>query len=349
MGRRFTVADVEPAVVGGTILGGGGGGHHDDGMALGHQAVAMGAPELITIDELADDAVVVVCAGVGAPGAPDHHLLPVHYQWALEQLQQQLADAGVQVAALTTNENGAMGTVNGWLQAALTGLPVVDAPCNGRAHPSALMGSLGLHRDTDYVARAGFAGGGPSRYLQGSMSGALASVSGAVRDASIAAGGLVAVARNPVSAARLRRDGAPGGLTQAIEIGSALLRGGVAAVADRLGGRIVTEGPVTDLSLRQQAGFDVGRCRVGDVDLTIVNEYLSCRRDDEELARFPDLVMTFRDGRPLVSADLTGGDDVQVLVAPGSSLRLSTTMAMPELIEPFDVLLAGGVPTGPIG
>lgn len=29
---------------------------------------------------------------------------------------------------------------------AMAGIPVVDAPCNGRAHPLALIGSLGLHR-----------------------------------------------------------------------------------------------------------------------------------------------------------------------------------------------------------
>lgn len=349
MGRRLTADDVTPAVLGGAVLGGGGGGHHSEGLELARQAVAIGAPELIDLDELTDDARVVVCAGVGAPGAPDQYLLPVHYQRALEQLQRQLATDGVRVAALATNENGAMATVNGWLQAALSGLPVVDAPCNGRAHPSALMGSLGLHRDTDYLARAGFAGGRPERYVEGSAHGALASVSATVRDASVAAGGVVAVARNPVPAARLRRDGAPGGISQAIAVGRALLDGGVDAVATTLGGRIVAEGPVTGLSLVQQAGFDVGRCRVDGVDLTIVNEYLSCRRGDDELARFPDLVMTFRDGHPLVSADLTDGAEVQVLVAPGRNLRLSSTMAMPELVEPFEALLAGGVPTGPIG
>jgi DUF917 family protein len=334
MRRILTIDDVEPAVLGGTVLGGGGGGHVADGLALGRLAVTD---------------VVAICAGVGAPGAPDQFLQPVHYQRALDELQRQLAGDDVRVAALATNENGAMGTVNGWLQAALTGLPVVDAPCNGRAHPSALMGSLGLHRDDGYVATAGFAGGRPARYVQGSLSGSLASVSGTVRDASVAAGGIVAVARNPVPAARLARDGAPGGISQAIEVGRALLTDGVAGVAKALDGTVVAEGVVGGLELAQQGGFDVGRCRVGDVDLTIVNEYLSCRRGDQELARFPDLVMTFHEGRPLVSADLAEGMTVQVLVAPAESLRLSSTMAMRELIEPFELILAGGAPVGPVG
>jgi DUF917 family protein len=70
---------------------------------------------------------------------------------------------------------------------------------------------------------------------------------------------------------------------------------------------------------------------------------MTAERDGARLATFPDLVMTFDDaGRPLVSADLVEGLSVSVLVAPASALLLSSTMAMPELLEPVTALLSAG-------
>ncbi len=42
-------------------------------------------------------------------------------------------------------------TFNGWLEASMLGIPLIDAPCNGRAHPTGVMGSLNLHRDPNYI------------------------------------------------------------------------------------------------------------------------------------------------------------------------------------------------------
>ncbi len=341
MKRALTSADVEPAVYGGAILGGGGGGHIRDGLELGQLAVDYGEPELWSVDELAPDDLVAICAGVGAPGAPDRYLKPVHYVRALDQLRRATERAyGRHVVGLASNENGALGTVNGWLQSALTGLPVLDAPCNGRAHPSAAMGSLGLHRDPDYLSVAGFAGGRASNYVEGVLSGRLDKLSSLVRTASITAGGLVAVARNPVPVQRLVTDAGVGGISQAIDVGQAWLDGGPQACAAALGGRLEAHGTAVDVRLEQRGGFDVGGCVVDGLELRFVNEYLTADRDGVQLAAFPDLTMTFdAEGRPLVSADLATGAQVSVLVAPADQLRLSSTMAMPELLDAVTALL----------
>ena len=343
MRMKLTPDLVEAAVLGGAVLGGGGGGRIDVSLETARLALTYGEPELWSLDELDEDDIVVVVAGVGAPGAPEQHLIPAHHVNSLRALQGLLAQRqhGAQIKGLTTNENGAMGTVNGWLQAAVLGLPVLDAPCNGRAHPTALMGSLGLHRDADYVATAGFAGGAAGRYIEGAISGHLARVSKLVREASVEAGGLVAVARNPVSVARLARDGAPGGISQAIRIGQALLGQGVAGVAKELAGRVVATGVVEDFVIEQRGGFDVGRVCIGDMDATFVNEYMTVDVAGQRLASFPELAMTFDadSGRPLVTADLALGQRVALLVAPRDRLLLSSTMDMPELMEPVAALL----------
>lgn len=345
MSRLLTAADLEAAVVGGMILGGGGGGHLRDGLALGEAALAAGEVKLVEPAELAQAALVAVCAAVGAPGAPDQYCSSDDYVTALGHLADQVARLGLgQLAAVASNENGAMATINGWLQAARLGLPLLDCPCNGRAHPTALMGSLGLHRDDTYRAIAGYAGGGP-RHVEGVVLGGLAATARVVREASILAGGMVAVARNPVPVEFLAARGAPGAISQAIAVGEAHRTGGVDAVAALLGGLIVASGPVEDFTIAQVGGYDVGRLRVDGVEVTFANEYMEATRAGLTLARFPDLIMTFdAAGTPVVSADLVSGVDAQVLVAPRTALRLSVTMAMTELMEPVEALLRGEAP-----
>ena len=301
--------------------------------------------ELVEATDLAPGSLVAVCAAVGAPGAPDQYCSSDDYVTALQHLSDQVARLGLgRLAAVASNENGAMATINGWLQAARLGLPLLDCPCNGRAHPTAVMGSLGLHRDENYRAIAGYAGGGP-RHLEGVVLGGLASTARVVREASILAGGMVAVARNPVTVEFLAARGAPGGISQAIAVGQAHSEGGVDAVAAMLGGTIVASGPVEDFTIAQIGGYDVGRLSVDGVALTFANEYMEAGEADRMLGQFPDLIMTFdSSGMPIVSADLVSGDEVSVLVAPQSALRLSVTMSMPELMEPVHALLRGEAP-----
>ncbi|WIY83206.1 DUF917 family protein [Propionimicrobium sp. PCR01-08-3] len=341
--RTLTMDDVEPAVYGGVVLGGGGGGRVTDSLANARLALTYGPVTLADPAELDPDSTVAVMAGVGAPAAPDQYLVPVQHVRALNLLREGLAKAtGYQpLAAVVTNENGAMGTVNGWVQAAVTGLPVIDAACNGRAHPTALMGSLGLHRDPDYLAWAGFAGGTGAYELEGLLRGKLAHVSSMIRTASVEAGGLVGVARNPVPVSRLVRDGAPGAISQALEVGAAVLAAGAAGVCKVLGGQIVASGPVKGLRLEQRGGFDIGEVSVGDVRLLIANEYMAADRAGQRIARFPDLTTTVSSetGMPVTSADLVDGMPVDVVVAPREALKLSVTMDMPELLVSVEALM----------
>jgi DUF917 family protein len=65
------------------------------------------------------------------------------------------------LAGIIPNENGAGFGVNGWIQAAALNLPMVDAPANGRAHPTGLMGAMGLHRQINYHSIQSAVGGNP--------------------------------------------------------------------------------------------------------------------------------------------------------------------------------------------
>ncbi|MGH6626487.1 MAG: DUF917 family protein, partial [Burkholderiaceae bacterium] len=257
---------------------------------------------------------------------------------------------GAQLAALHTNENGAQTTVNGWFHAAMIGLPVMDFACNGRAHPTSMMGALGLHSEDDYQSVQCFAGGRGARSTEGVARGSLAAASGIVRRASVEAGGLVAVARNPVTVGYALAHGAPGAISHAMAVGQHFLEGGLAAVAAFLGGRIVAEGVVAEYACRQDGGLDVGHLRLDDEGgtfIAFVNEYMLLDQAGRRMADFPDLIMTFDgQGKPVVSAHVKTGMPLQVLRVPADRLLLSRTMRMPELFDPVRALL--GMDFGPV-
>lgn len=334
---------VDYAVYGGAILGGGGGGWIEEGLQIGRLSLEIGQPTLYSIDELSNEALLVTVSLVGAPAAKDKYLKPIHYVKALEILSQKLDQP---IAGLITNENGAGTTVNGWFQSAITGIPVVDNPCNGRAHPTGSMGSLNLSDIPSYISHQGAAGGKDDCYLELSVSGSLDKSATMIRNASIQAGGLVAVARNPVTVAYAKQHGASGGVTQAIEVGEALLshkgEAAIDAVVTKLGGEVFATGTVTKFDLETTGGFDVGSVLIDDkVELSFWNEYITLEKEGERIATFPDLIMTLdaNTAEPIVSAAIEKGQKIALITVPKANLRLSTTMQNQKLMKSIEDII----------
>lgn len=338
---------VEHAVYGGVILGGGGGGWVNDGLQIGKLALELGDPVLLSADEIPDEDLLATVSLVGAPAAKDKFLKPVHYVKAIELLAEKLDRP---LKGIITNENGANGTVNGWFQSALMGIPVIDLPCNGRAHPTGTMGSLNLTEIPDYISYQTAVGGKGRRYVETAITGSLDSTSTLVRKASIEAGGLVAVARNPVKAGYAKQHGAPGGIQQAIEVGRALRSNNgeqaIESVVKELGGSILCAGSVTDFILETKGGFDVGTVTIeGSWHMTFWNEYMTVEKDGERLATFPDLIMTLdaKTAEPIVTGAVEKGQKLAVIKVPKNNLKLSSTMKNPDLLRSIEKILEVGI------
>lgn len=342
---------IEAAVLGGCFLGGGGGGSKEEGLALARLAFEVGRPKLLAIDSLPNEAQVVTVGLVGSPASAGAYVKPMHYVRAAELLTENLKSK-CEIAGFITNENGGVATVNGWFQSAVTGLPVIDAPCNGRAHPTGQMGSMNLDQLDNYVSVQAFAGGGGAlSYLEGMVKGGLGEAASLVRKAAVAAGGLVAVARNPVDVSYVKNNGAPGAITQAIRIGQIILEhtsaGGIQvaeACCEFLGGKILSVGCVKELQLQSKGGFDHGHLLVEDgpelLHLTFWNEYMTAIRgvntaQESRLGTFPDLITTldYATGVPLTTAEIKERQNVIVLVVPKGQLKLGATMAREDLIK----------------
>jgi len=341
MKRTLDKDDATAAVWGGAVLGGGGGGHVDAGLRNAALALDLGPVQLWSLDEFGGSDLTATAALVGMPASPTAHILPDHGVRAYELLAGQMSGAKRPIT-INTNENGPETTINGWYQAAATGLPVLDFACNGRAHPTSLMGAMGLHQLPGYVSLQGFSGGDEEHYLEGTVRGGLENAAALVRQASIKAGGFITTCRNPVTIDYARANGAPGAITTAIELGTVLLERGLSALIDHLGGRVVAEGRITRYRCDPEAGLDVGDLALDDVAGTIlrfVNEYMLVEQGADTVARFPDLICTFVDGSPVVSARLEPGADVTVVVVPRERLLLSGTMAMQDLYRPVEQLV----------
>lgn len=339
--RKLGQAELEFAAIGGAILGGGGGGSADHGRKYAEIAVAYRELYLYDINDFSDEELLLTASLVGAPKAPDQYMTAAQFVRSFELFQQ---FSPTPLAGIITNENGGSSTFNGWIPSAVLGIPLVDAPCNGRAHPTGIMGSMNLHKNPDYITTQTAVGGNPAlgRNIECVFKGTIDHTARLVRQASIDAGGLVGVARNPVTVAHAKKNNAIGGVTSAIETGEAFMKGlsaspekAVTAAMAYLGGEIIAKGTVKDFEIITEGGFDVGFAKIDDVEMTFWNEYMTLDKSGQRKATFPDLIMTFdvATGTPLSSAMIEPGMEVYVAAAPSTGLKLSSTMHEVDLLK----------------
>lgn len=341
---------IDNAVIGGTFLGGGGGGSPADGRDIGSLAIEYGNPKILPLDAVDDDSLIITVSAVGAPAATERLVKPADYVRAFELIRDRVESQGDSVAGMITNEMGGAATINGFIQSAVTGVPLIDAACNGRAHPTGPMGSMGL--DQGHTTIQTGVGGNPEKNLdvEVEIKATLETAADTIRQAAQDAGGLVAVARNPVSADYIRENAAVGVYEQAVEIGwriNAATSGTEAAhaVTDLLDGQTVCHGSVTNVELQTKDGFDVGRVAVDDVELTFWNEYMTAERDGKRISTFPELITVLdgTTGQPITTAEIQSGQDAIVVTVPRKSLSLGAGMKQPELFDPIEGILGKSV------
>lgn len=347
MGRILNAADVEAAVRGGSVFACGGGGWADHGREIGTLAVTIGRPELVSIDEVPDDAWIATAAAIGAPGGlTDWQMLGVDYVRAAQLVQEAL---GAPLYGLIIGQNGMSSTLNGWLPSALLGTKVVDAVGDLRAHPTGDMGSLGMAGSAQVVIQAA-AGGNRTKgaYIELLTRGATAKVSPILRTAADMSGGFIASCRNPLRASYIRRHAALGGISRALELGQAILaaeaKGGSAvidAICKKTEGAIICSGVVVSNSLKYtHEAFDIGVVEIGAGSkkclVHVMNEHMAV--DDgagHRLATYPDIITTLdAQGRPVSAGHLKPGLEVHVLHVPKSKIPLSSSVKDPS-VYPF--------------
>lgn len=336
----------EAAILGGSFFGGGGGGDMKTGLLTAKLAIELGDLYIVGVEDVPRDSYVVTASLVGAPAAREKYVKPSHMVRSAELLEEY---GGVYIGGFISSENGGASTANGWIPAAVLDIPVVDAPADGRAHPTGVMGSMGLHKIRDYVSIQAAVGGSKEAgtYVEVLARGSLARVDRIVREASVQAGGMVAVTRNPVTPGYIKENAAVGALGKAIEVGRIMQKhfGDAEKVVIEVirylgGGSVVDRGVVVEVLLETRGGYDIGRVLVrGSIrsyEITFWNEYMTL--EDSEgvrIATFPDLIVTLdtKTSLPLTSAEVKVGDEVLVVAIPREFVPLGAGVRDPEILK----------------
>jgi DUF917 family protein len=335
--RKITYEDVEALTIGGTILGGGGGGWPEEGRAAGKLAMELGGVELWSPEETPPEWNVITIAALGAP-TQKGETKSRHFIRAVQMLW----EAGVEFDGVIAAENGGQNSFGGWIPAAALGLPVVDIPGDGRAHPTAMMGSMGMHRIEYNSVKAGATEGAEMVAW-----GTLQRTSNQIRFMAGDCKALIAMARDPIPVEWCLEHGAPGAIQQAIDLGNAYLKekgeAAVKAAARFLGGQLLEKGKITEMTNDARGGFDVGFMTVKGKEtweLGYVNEYMTLEKSGKRVMTFPDLMTTFNaDGDPVTSAALKKGDTVYVVTVPKEKIKVGDGNRYPEIYDPVEAAL----------
>src|SRR4051794_23669521 len=142
---ELSQGDVERAIIGGMLLSAGGSGKArvEKDRTFGELACRGRPVSLISLEELGRDHEIMVASGVGAPGGAKSFVSPDHSRAASEELVRAIGHAPDAVMP------GHVPGMYAWLAAASLSVPLLDAACNGRGHPTVKMGSLGLSSRPD--------------------------------------------------------------------------------------------------------------------------------------------------------------------------------------------------------
>ncbi|WP_274626750.1 DUF917 domain-containing protein [Arvimicrobium flavum] len=343
MGRILRASDVEAAVKGGAVYAAGGGGWADHGRMLGTAAVNAGQPELVSMDEVPDDAWIATAAAIGAPASTtEWQMLGIDYVKAVQLVQKEL---GAPIYGLMIGQNGKSSTLNGWLPSAILGTKVVDAVGDIRAHPTGDMGSIGLANSPEPMIQSAVGGNrSKNAYIELVVRGATAKVSPILRTASDMSGGFIASCRNPVPASYVRQHAALGGISMALSLGEAIIaaegKGGAAvidAICKETRGEIISQGKVTRKAVvYTNEAFDVGTVTIGDGKdacvLHVMNEYMAAERDGERLSSYPDVITTLDvNGVPMSVGEVREGMELLVLRIAKDVIPLSSSATDPSV------------------
>ena len=333
--REVTDEDLDAIEIGAAILGTGGGGNPYIGKLRCREELKKGRRiPVIPLGELPDDALVVSLGGIGAPVVGVEKI--EQGEECLRALRAIEKELGVTVDALISAEIGGANSMEPMLTAAQAGLPVVDGDGMGRAFPEMQMCTWSIygHREAP---------------------GAMADEKGNIvvirdtpddvwleriaRSVVVTMGAAAGLATNPMRGDFVKRAAVPNTITQALNLGRAVLEAHrthadpVETVIRQENGRLLMTAKIVDLERHLKGGFAVGHMALegfggfagdtGRIDLQ--NEFLVFRRNGAVEVCVPDLIVVLDadTGLPITTEMLRYGQRIAVLGLPAHPLMRS--------------------------
>ncbi len=306
---------------------GGGGDPYVSCLATKQVLDECGPVELLSVDELDDDAYVVTIGGVGAPSV-SLELLPSVDDPA-DALRAFEEHVGREVDAVVSFEVGGGNSMVPVIAAARRNIPVVNGDGMGRALPEAQMMTYPIAGIAPTPAIALDYAGNIATFSTDST----ATYERHVRNMAQAMGGMITTVEHPMTGAQLKQSIVPDTISFSIEIGRILreYRGNARRIYEPLSEAFANSlygdlfhlytGKVVDHASSVVGGYDIGRAVIEAFDtdappltIDIKNEYLVARIGDEVAASVPDLitVLDYETSTPINAERLRYGQRVTV-------------------------------------
>ncbi len=329
MSRLLHVEDIDDIARGAAVIGCGGGGDPYIGALMTRQAMAGMAPiTLLDPAEVADDAHVVVIAGIGAPPVIIEKIPNgSESELALRHLER---FTGKRADHLMSAEVGGLNSLFPLALAAKLGLPVVDADGMGRAFPKLEMTSFHIF-GIKCTPMALVNERGDLMLMQTSDD---LLAEHYVKHLAVGMGGFMSSAGFGLSGAEVKRAAVPGTLGICLRIGQAIrqarerkdevfeaLLAALRATEYYRHAHLIFEGRITDVERRITGRWSMGHARIegsaGVLELVVQNEFIVARRDGRIVTVVPDLIAVLDEdsGEAITAESLRYGQRVKVLAS----------------------------------
>jgi len=319
---------MQPIALGGAFLGTGGGGDPYIGRLLAEQAIVEHGPvAVVDVMSLADDALVVPVAMMGAPTVMLEKLpRGDEAQSALQALE---AYIGKKADAIFCVEAGGLNSTIPIAVAASTGLPIVDGDAMGRAFPELQMVSMTMHGiPACPMVMADEKGNSLVLNTVDNLS-----TEKFARAITVEMGGAGLIALYPMTGAQAKQATLKNSMSLIHSIGMLITseraanRNPAERLAKDLSGVRLFEGRVMDVDRRTEGGFARGTCTLqglgSDAGDTLIlefqNEFLLARSESgEPRAMTPDLIclLDLEIGEPITTEQIRYGFRVIVFGLP---------------------------------
>ena len=337
--RRLHEAELRNIVLGAGLLGAGGGGSTKEGMKLVDRVLEFSdGIDLITPEEVSDEAWGAVIAGMGSPIASMTRVRTWSPLWALESLEKELKFTSSFVIPF---ELGAGNSLNPMLAAVQRKIPMIDGDPCGRAVPQVDMTTF-------------FLGGLPVSPFALSTEDGInvvirtkkpSDIERIARAITAEIEGVSATSCHAMTGKEVKRL-IIGGTTTLVEHIGAIIQDAKLRKTDpteRLiadyDGYLLGKGTVKSVKVETKGGFDLGVVQLeGELPVTVTfqNENMTAYRGDTLLAVVPDLICAISEqGDPLTNADIVAGMKLSYL-----GFKAPAQLRTPALFDMFRPILS---------
>ncbi len=337
--KKLYKEDIIDLLYGCAVLGTGGGGSLTEGLAMMKEDFEQGRSlQLVSLDEIPDDAIVASPYGCGAPSAssnPEDRFqgLPrVKGSPAVLAFQSLEEFLGEKIFAVSSTELGGMNTAEALHVACLLHLPVADGDPAGRSVPELIHSTFYL-KGVPITPLAAATNFGDIIILKDVVDDFRAE--SLVRAMACVSGDEISVCDHPMRGKDYAASVIPGAISYAWEIGKIgrkALENGLdvaESIAKSMDGCLLFRGIVADLPWECRDGFDYGEIFLDGIKeyssekyrITFKNENIASYRNGKIDVTVPDLIcMVDNEGQPMTTPDFSVGNEMNVFALPAPEI-----------------------------